>query len=73
MPAYLKVVEYYSADYTFCHFGAQSNGVPSPAASSQQPTPKIIVSLEAFNAKFTSQFWPAGLYFPFKTLSEPTL
>ena len=51
MPAYLKVVDKFPADYTFCRFGGLSNGLPSPEAGSQQPdTPKTSVSLESFNA-----------------------
>ena len=48
MPACLKVVEEYPADYPFCHFEPLSNGFPSPEAHSQQPSPKTIVSLEVF-------------------------
>ena len=50
MPAYLKAVNRYSSNYTFCEFGAQSNGVPSPESGSQQQDNEINVSLEAFNA-----------------------
>ena len=50
MPAYLKVVDKYSADFIFCQFGAQSNGAPSPEAGSQQPIIKKIVSLELLYA-----------------------
>ena len=51
MPAYLKVVDKFPADYTFCRIGGLSNGLPSPAAGSQQPPPKTSVSLELFNAR----------------------
>ena len=47
MPAYLKVVDRCSADYTFCRFGAQSNGVPSPSTGSQHPDPKTSVIMRA--------------------------
>ena len=50
MPAYLKVVDNYPADYTFCQFGGLSNELPSPVAGSQQSDPKISVSLELFYA-----------------------
>ena len=49
MPAYLKVVDRCSADYTFCQFWTQSNGVPSPKTGLQQLYPKSNVSLEVFN------------------------
>ena len=52
MPAYLKVVDKFPADYTFCHFGGLSNGLPSPEVGSQQPAPKTSVSFESFNAIF---------------------
>ena len=48
MTAYLKIVDRYSADYTFYRFKALSEGFPSPAALSQQPNTKNGVSLEAF-------------------------
>ena len=50
MPANLKIVDKYPADYIFCLFGALSNGLPSPAAGPQQPVPKTSVSLESFYA-----------------------
>ena len=52
MPAYLKVVDKFPADYTFCHFGGLSNGLPSLASGFQQPAPETGVSLESFNASF---------------------
>ena len=51
MPAYLRVVDKFRADYTFCRIGGLSNELPSPAAGSQQPAPKTRVSLELFNAR----------------------
>ena len=50
--AYLKVADKCSADYTFCCFEAQSNGVPSPEAGFQQPNPETSVIFEAFDANF---------------------
>ena len=46
VPAYLKIVDKYSVDFTFCRFGAQSNGVPSLVSGSQQLTIETSVSLE---------------------------
>ena len=51
MPAYLKVVDKFPADSTFCRIGGLSNGLPSLAAGFQQPLPKASVSLESFNAR----------------------
>ena len=48
VPAYLKVVDKYSADFTYCRFGAQSNGFSSSATGSKKPNPKTSVSFEAF-------------------------
>ena len=50
MPAYLKFVDKFPADSTFCRIGGLSNGLPSPAPGFQQPPPKNSVSLELFNA-----------------------
>ena len=50
MLAYLKFIDKCSADYAFCQFGTQSNGVSSTAAGYQQPAPKISVIFEAFYA-----------------------
>ena len=50
IPAYLKVVDNFPADSTFCRIGGLSNGLPSPTAGFQQPLPKTSVSLESFNA-----------------------
>ena len=50
IPAYLKVVDKYPADYTLCRFRALSSGLPIPAAGSQQPAPEINVSLGWFYA-----------------------
>ena len=51
MPAYLKVVDEYPDDYTFCRFGGLSNGLPSPAIGFQQPATETSVSLELLNAR----------------------
>ena len=51
MPAYLKVIDKFPADYTFCQIGGLSNGLPSLAAGSQQPAPKASISLESFNVR----------------------
>ena len=34
VPAYLKIVDKCSVDFTFCQFKALSNGLPSPVAGS---------------------------------------
>ena len=52
MPAYLKVVDKYTADYTFGRFRGLSNGLHSPVEGSQEPPFKTSVSLESFNASF---------------------
>ena len=50
MPAYLKVVDKFLADYTFCQIGGLSYGLPSPETGFQQPDPETSVSFESLNA-----------------------
>ena len=50
MPPYLKVVDKYPTEYTFCWFGGLTNGLPSPTEGCQQPAPKTSVSLELLYA-----------------------
>ena len=52
MPAYLKVIDKFPADYTFCRFWGLSNELPNPASGSQQPDPKINISFNSFYASF---------------------
>ena len=50
IPAYLKAVDYFPADSTFCRIKGLFNGLLSPAAGLQQPSLKTSISLESFNA-----------------------
>ena len=50
IPAYLKVVDNFPADSTFCRIGGLSNGLPCPTAGFQKPPPETSVSLGSFHA-----------------------
>ena len=72
MPAYLKVVDKFLADYTFCRIGGLSNGLPSPAAGSQQPDPETSVSFKSFNARLRVK-WVSRTWYAYERVSKLSL